>query len=51
MTTVESRHTDRLFTTFDTSYARGTKDTNPAVGITSPNIAEIHPLMGNLRLR
>lgn len=40
-----------LFTTFSTSYTRGTEDTSPAAGITSPNIAEIHPLMRNLALR
>jgi iron complex outermembrane receptor protein len=43
--------TDRLFASASASYTRGTKATDPARGITNPNIAEIHPVMGSLNLR
>jgi iron complex outermembrane recepter protein len=42
---------DRLFASANASYTRGTKATDPAKGITSPNIAEIHPVMGSVNLR
>jgi iron complex outermembrane receptor protein len=43
--------TDRLFATVNGTYTRGTKDTNPANGITSPNVAEIPPATGTVSLR
>lgn len=43
--------TDRLFATVSGSYTRGTKDTDPAAGITSPNVAEIPPASGTVSLR
>jgi iron complex outermembrane receptor protein len=43
--------TDRLFATVSGSYTRGTKDTEPAAGITSPNVAEIPPANGTVSLR
>jgi iron complex outermembrane receptor protein len=43
--------TDRLFATVSGSYTRGTKDTDPAAGITSPNVAEIPPANGTVSLR
>ena len=43
--------TNSLFSTFSTSYTRGTKDTEPANGITTSNIPEIHPVMGTAALR
>lgn len=43
--------TDRLSATASGAYTRGTKDTNPAEGITSPNVAEIPPASGTVSLR
>jgi iron complex outermembrane receptor protein len=43
--------TDSLFTSFNASYTRATKDPNPALGITSPNVAEIHPFLGTASIR
>ena len=43
--------TDRLFATASGAYTRGTKDTDPAAGITSPNVAEIPPASGTVSLR
>jgi iron complex outermembrane receptor protein len=49
--TVTCPITDRLSATVNGTYTRGTKDTNPANGITSPNVAEIAPASGTVSLR
>ena len=41
----------RLFLSGDLSYVRGTKDTNPAAGITDADLAEMPPLRGRTALR
>ena len=43
--------TDRLSATVRGSYTRGDKDTDPAAGITSSNVAEIPPANGSVSLR
>jgi iron complex outermembrane recepter protein len=43
--------TDRLFATVNGYYTRGTKNTDPANGITSANVAEIAPPAGAVSLR
>jgi iron complex outermembrane receptor protein len=43
--------TDHLSSAVRGSYTRGTKDTDPAAGITSPNLAEIPPANGIVSLR
>ena len=43
--------TDRIFLSGDVSYVRGSQDAQPALGITSTNLAEMPPLRGRLGLR
>ena len=44
-------NSDRLYATAGGSYTRGTRDTDPAAGITSPNVAEIPPANATVGLR
>jgi len=43
--------TDRLAADVSGAFTRGTKDPNPAAGITSPNLSEIPPATGTVSVR